>query len=220
MSMETVKGVGDGAAGSQGNRPGSMEAILKELQGLNVSVIDGAAANTKMNLSAIRTEDTIVGAVAMADTWAAPTDDKANISIVDLRATGTITVGTVANGDVVTVDGVAFTVVAAITDAQDYRQVLNGGSANATAANLAAAINKMEKIRGNNAKLIASVSTNVVTVTAKAEGTGGNSITLAETGNTFTISGSTLAGGSATGGIKSTTNLSTATLVLYWYNKK
>ena len=219
MTMEIVKGVGNGAAGSQGDRPGSVEAILKELQGLNIDVIDGAAANTKMNLTAIRTEDTIVGAVAYSDTWAAPTNDKANISIVDLRATGTITVGTVSVGDVATVDGVAFTIVAAITDAQDYRQVLTG-TANQVAANLAAAINKMEKVRGSTAKLIASANTNVVTVTAKAEGTSGNSITLAETGNTFTVSGATLAGGSATGGIKSTTNLSTATLVLYWYNKK
>lgn len=42
----------------------ALPAAIKELQGLNVTVVTGAAANTNMALAGIATEDTIVSAVA------------------------------------------------------------------------------------------------------------------------------------------------------------
>ena len=82
---------------------------------------------------------------------------------------------------------------------------------------LAAAINAREASRSAQ-QVSASVNTNVVTVTAIAEGTSGNALTLAETGNTFTVSGATLSGGTATGGIKSTSI--TNQVILFWFNKR
>lgn len=216
MSLDQNPMLGHGGTGFQGTGEGSAAQAIKELQGLRVSVLTGAAANTKINLADIRQRDTILS--ALNNNAGAITDVTGTVTIEDLRAKGTITVGTAAANDTVVVAGQTFTLVAAATvvDQADYATVKIGANANETAANLAAAINKWQACK-NVATVSASATTNVVTVTAVAEGTAGNAITLVETGSSFTISGATLAGGSATGGIKSTG--ATNTLILFWFDK-
>lgn len=216
MSLETKVLLGQGGIGFHGHDAAAV-AMLAELQGLNISLLTGAGANTKIDLAAIRSEDTIVGAIN--NNAGTLTDIKAAASIVDVRATGTVTVGTVAAGDTVTVAGLTYTLVAndAVVQAHDKSKVKVGASANDCAANLAAAINAREASRSAQ-QVSASVLTNVVTVTAIAEGTSGNALTLAETGNTFAVSGATLAGGTATGGIKFTGV--TNQVILFWFNKR
>jgi len=182
---------------------------LRELQGLTVSVLTGASANTKIDLAAIRPEDTIVSAVMVAA--GVPSDISADASIVDLRATGTLTLGTVVANNTATVNGRLFTFKATPTDLQ---HVLLGGTAAANAINLAAKINALE---GN--AVTATPATNVVTVRANAEGTAGNSIAIVG-GSNVTASGATLAGGSATGGVKFTSSTASNTVLLTWFNKR
>jgi hypothetical protein len=183
---------------------------LRELQGLNVSVLTGANAATKIDLAAIRPEDTVVSAIMF--TGGVPSDITNTHSIVDVRATGTLTVAAdrVANGTA-TVNGRVFTLKAAPAGVQE---VALGADNVATAVNLAAAINATE---GNT--VTASANAGVVTVTANAEGTGGNSIALV--GSTkITASGATLAGGTATGGVKFSGSTSGNVVVLTWFNKR
>jgi hypothetical protein len=65
----------------------------------------------------------------------------------------------------------------------------------------------------------ANTTTGVVTLTPMTTPTG-NAIAISEASTNVTGSGAYLAGGTTTGSIKSTTNLSTATLILFWTNKK
>lgn len=80
---------------------------------------------------------------------------------------------------------------------------------------LAALINAREGNR--TSKVTASPAAAVITLTAVEEGTAGNSVALAETGSSFTISGATLTGGTVTGGI--TSSAVTNQVVLYWLKK-
>lgn len=190
-------------------------AAIAELQGLNVTLLPGKGAGVKNDLAAIRMEDTIVA--ALNNNAGTITDVKATTSIVDVRASGTITCTSVAAGDTVTVAGRTYTAVAnaaAVTD--PLKQFSISGSDAADAAALAAAINARES-NLDTSVVSASVNSNVVTVTAVAEGTGGNAITLAKTGAPA-ISGATLANGTATGGISvvGVTNQ----VILFWFNKK
>ena len=212
-SLNTLAGGGNPPSG-----PGSLLAILREIRGLGFTLVAGAAANTKINVAAIRQEDTIL--FGMNNNAGTLTDITANLSIVDLHASGTVTVGTRAAGDTVTVNGRVYTLVAVDTviGENDFSKVSVGASANECAANLAEAINAREKQQLNGGQVRATVATNVVTVTAIVEGVAGNAYTLAETGNTFTVSGATLSGGNATGGIKSTS--ATNQILLVWYNKQ
>lgn len=216
MSLDQNPMLGHGGTGFQGSGEGSAAQAIKELQSLRVSVLTGAAANTKINLSDIRQRDTILS--VLNNNAGTITDVTSTISIEDLRAKGTVSVGTAVAGDTVVVGGKTFTLVASIpgVDNPDYTLVLIGATAAATAANLAAAINKWQA-NLNVSTVTASAASNVVTVTAVADGTAGNAITLAEVGTSFTVSGSTLAGGSATGGIKSTG--ATNTLIVFWFDK-
>ena len=214
--MEQNSQLGKGGAGLSTAELVNAATMLKELQGLNVSLLAGAAANTTIALAAIRKEDTIIA--ALNNSTGTLTNILANVTINDVRASGTVAVGTVAAGDTVVVAGLPYTLVAnnTVVAANDYSKVKVGASANGCAANLAAAINARESNRTQ--QVSASVSTNTVTVTAVAEGVGGNAIALTETGNTFTVSGATLAGGTATGGIKSTS--ATNQVLLFWFDKK
>lgn len=119
-------------------------------------------------------------------------------------ATGTITltgVGTAA--DTVTVNGTVYTLRTSLSAARD---VLIGATAALTARALCDAINASQSTIGTlfhsatteHTTVWASLSGAVITVTAKARGTGGNSYTLAETSTGVTISGATLSGASAT----------------------
>ncbi len=66
MALEQNAMLGQGGTGFQGSGPGSAAAMIKELQGLTVKVLDGAAANTNIAVAGIEVEDTIVSAIEFA----------------------------------------------------------------------------------------------------------------------------------------------------------
>lgn len=216
--LENLNGLGVGGAKVSGGVTPNLATALAELQGLNILLLAGAAANTKINLAAIRSEDTIVA--AFNNNAGTLTDITGTMSIDDTRASGTVSVGATAAGDTVTVAGLTYTLVANGTNvaAGDYTKVKVGASATDCATNLAAAINARESRRNTAQQVTASAATTTVTVRAVVDGTAGNSIALAEVGNTFTVSGATLANGTATGGVRSTGV--TNQIMLFWYNKR
>jgi hypothetical protein len=135
-----------------------------------------------------------------------------------VQATGTITVSsTPADGDTVVVGGTTYTFKTSLTPTAG--QVLIGGSASAAAVNLFKALTSGDGAGTNYASgttvgpstCFYSVpsSSNVITVTYKTTGTGGNAFTLAKTGTAVAVSGATLSGGSA--GTAVTFKLQTAT---------
>jgi hypothetical protein len=194
---------------------------LTELQGLTMSLLAGANANTKINLAAIRPEDTLVG--ALNNNAGTITDILSTITIEDCKASGTLTGTSVIATDAVNVNGKTYTFQAA--DPTALGQVKVGGTDTASMANLAAAINAYEtdyaRTNGLGVKpaVVATAASNVVTVKAVEEGTGGNAIVLTSADGTIVASGSgTLAGGTATGGIKSSG--ATNQIILFWFNKK
>lgn len=212
MTLETVTSTGGGAALQNGD----LKAAVKELQGLNVSLITGGSADTKFNIAAIRQEDSIVSAIN--NNAGTLTDVTNTMSIVDCRASGTVTCASVVADDTVTVDGRVYTAVANDTATLGNAQFRIGTTDTECAANLKNAINLGEQ-GDTTSKVTASSSAAVVTITARAEGTGGNSIALATSDNTrLAKSGTTLSGGTATGGVKSsgTTNQ----LLIHWFNKR
>lgn len=108
-----------------------------------------------------------------------------------VAASGTITLASCAT-DTVTIGGVTFTGSSTPTGDEQFE---TDGDDTADAAALAAKINAHPTL----SKVVSATSAlGVVTVTCLLKGVVGNFITLAETGSTITISGSTLAGG--TGG--------------------
>lgn len=107
-----------------------------------------------------------------------------------VQASGTITIvnNTFDSGDKVTINGVDF------VETTDFAI---GGGLNATASNLAAAINNSAHPLIHDVVTANAVGA-VVTITAVKKGLGGNAITLAESDtptNNFTLSGPTLTGG-------------------------
>lgn len=63
MALEQNPSLGNGGAGFQGSGSGSAAAMLKELQGLSIRVVAGAAASTSIAVAGIATEDTILSVV-------------------------------------------------------------------------------------------------------------------------------------------------------------
>lgn len=123
-----------------------------------------------------------------------------------VAATGNITAGsTPADGDTVVVGGTTYTAKTALTPTAG--QFLIGGSAAAAAANLFAAMTGGDgagttyasgtPLAPSTAFYTPPTAANVIAVTFKATGTGGNAFTLVRTGTAFTVSGATLAGGVA-----------------------
>jgi hypothetical protein len=93
--------------------------------------------------------------------------------------------------DVLTVGGVALAVVASPSTTAQFAK---GASDTEFAANAALCINT----NATTSKLVkASSSAGTLTIMAKVPGPVGNFITVAETGNGFTLGGSTLAGGAS-----------------------
>ncbi len=93
--------------------------------------------------------------------------------------------------DNLTVAGVAFALTAAT---QSATQIAIGASDAALATNTASAINTNTT---TNKILVATASSDTVTVTARLPGPVGNFVTLAETGDTFTLGAATLASGAS-----------------------
>lgn len=115
------------------------------------------------------------------------------LSLTGDYATGSITVVGPADTETVTVNGQVITFIAA--GVPTATQVLIGATDADTAAALADVINSDPDLYG----VSASVAANVVTLTAIAQGTAGNAITLAEAvaDAGFLVSGATLTGANA-----------------------
>ena len=204
--LKNIAGLAASGLGSEGL------AALTELQGLTISLLAGAGAGVKLPLAAIRSEDTIVA--ALNNNAGTITDVTSTTSISDVRASGTITLSGTVAGETVTVNGRTYTAVAGV--AANNTQFSMAGTDAVDAAGLAAAINARE-----NALDISTVSAsavgNVVTVRAIAEGTAPNAYALTKTGG-ITVSGATLANGTATCGISVVG--ATNQVILFWFNKK
>lgn len=109
-----------------------------------------------------------------------------------VKATGSVTIATAvpADGDSVTVNGLAFTYRTAPALPRD---VAIGATISAAAANLRDAINA--SVDPKVVDLSATSAVGVVTITADTQGTWANAVTLAKVGVNITVSGATLTGG-------------------------
>ncbi len=206
----------------------NVQGAVRELQGQTVSLLAGDSAATKIDLAAIRLEDT-VQSVLHHTASAAIADLTGEVSIFDTRATGTVTLVSVVAGDFVEVDGQRFEAIDGETLGANSGRANTGvykfglgANDNEAAANLNAA---MEQFYGfqNPTGVNSSVATNVVTVQARVEGAFGNAITLVESTSSarITVSGATLTGGTDTGGIElSGTDTTGDQLVVTWYDKR
>lgn len=181
---------------SELQNPNGLKDIVTELQGLRVVAVNGAAASTKMDVPAIRSEDTILEAIILADTWAAPTSDVANVSIVDTHASGTLTIsGDPLDDETFVVNGVTYTFKT--TPTQMTHVKITAGDNNTMAAAVASAVNSYEtrKIGGigagsgnmNTPGVVATVATNVVTFKSYADGAG-NGPVVTKNGAPITLS--------------------------------
>jgi len=187
-------------------------AAIKELQGLNINVVAGAASSTKIDLAAIRKEDTLVSVIEFVS--GEPTDRTSVTTISETHAVGTFTLNTVIATDAVLVGGKTLTFVASNPN-RVKGEVLVGDTDTASAANLAVEIN-----RHLGSLVTATANLGVVTLTAVADGTAGNSITISSPDTTITASGANLSGGTATGGISISTSTAGNSLVVVWFNKR
>ena len=117
-----------------------------------------------------------------------------------LKATGTATCVSVIATDTITVNGLVYTAVAGAKANNTEFSVDTGD--NECATDLADSLTNDTRIGTDDADIRAKgvAASNVVTITAEAGGTSGNSITLSQTGGTITLSGANLTGGAATGG--------------------
>lgn len=119
------------------------------------------------------------------------------------RASRTVTVGTVVNGNTLVVNGVTLTAATAPAGASQWAISATAGSNAACAAALLACINSPTApagILGVVRAYIDPATPTIVTIECIYPGTIGNTITLTQTGGTLTVSGTPLAGG-AVGGI-------------------
>ena len=107
------------------------------------------------------------------------------------RAAETVTLNAVVATNTLTINGVTFTAVAGAPGANQFQV---GADDNATAANLATAINTSASA-GIVGIVTALASTNTVTITAVVAGVLGNSIAVSGTAVRFTVPTATLQGG-------------------------
>jgi len=226
MTLQSLKSsLGYGGAGLNDRLP----KILAELQGLTISgPLAGAGASTAIAVplttdsggtGGIEYTDTILKSFIQNGTTALITDDTANVTIVDRRAKGTLTLTGVVAGDIVTVDGKNYTAVnftPTPTNGQVGAYNFAVGATDAiTAQNLAVAIMSAD------ATITCTVATTVVTVICQTLGTVGNAITLdvSLSNGHVAKSGTTLTGGTATNAIKTTTNTTGNFVILVWFDK-
>jgi len=137
---------------------------------------------------------------------------------VDSTDPGAVTVAcaSVVNTDTFTVNGVTFTFKTTPTVA--YLDLAVPATNAAAAAAIVAALVRYQSNVGD-LNVAATALDDDVTITAKGARTG-NTIALAEAATNVAKSGVFLTGGTNTGGIKSTTDLTGESLLVYWYNKQ
>jgi len=216
MALYDASKLGPGGTGFQGTGPGSAAAVLGELQGLSIELLAGAAQDTKVDLAAIRAEDTLLK--VLNNNGGTITDVTATTAITDIRASGTLTFVSAVADATFEVAGVTYTLVTTATGKNT--DVVVGGDDTEQAENAVAAINAYEASvdRTGPALVSATNALGVVTVTAILEGAGGNAYTLVgDTG--ITASAATLENGSDTGGVESTSG-TTNQLIVFWYDKR
>lgn len=162
----------------------SVNGVAQTLTGMNFS--------TALNLNGIATIVTSAFSGAATCIW-----DGSQFEIISpttgagVEASGTITLGSnPAGGDTVTVNGIS---ISFVTSSPSGNEVLIGGNAAITAANLNAFL--INSISSNILQASYTVSGSVVTAVFNAVGTAGNSFTLAKSSSAITLSASTLLGG-------------------------
>jgi len=183
----------------QGVDPSVLHKAMQEIQGLNVSVVGGEAAATKMNVAALRSEDTLIAVLPM-DVTTGLTDDTANCTISATKATGTLTMsGDPVADETFVVNGVTYTWKAVPSLPTEVK--ISTGDDNAMAAAVASVVNAYEarKVNGNwnTAGVVASAASAVVTFTSVADGPG-NGPVVTDVGTTITISNTNPAAVTAT----------------------
>ena len=166
--------------------PSDTQNAVRELQGIRLSVVAGAAAGTKMNVAAMRPEDTIVSVTDYPSTIA---DDAVNCTAAANKATGTLTVAAAADGDTCVVNGVTYTYKTNPTQATHVKTTPGNNTIAAQA--LVTTINAYENRRlttgnFNNPAVVATSNAAIVTITATAQGTGTNPV-VTEAGNEITL---------------------------------
>jgi hypothetical protein len=207
--MQPIRYLGLGGAGI----PDVLPKAIAELQGLTISgPLTGGGANTAIAVSGIELGMSILKALLY--TAGVPSDITANISIVDRRASGTLTLASVVAGDTVVVDGKTFTFVVDPGFAGNIKpyQVAVGETDTLSAKNLVTAL------MSGDSNLQASSSGAVVTVFWRVLGAVGNAVTLVG-GAHVTASAATLTNGTDTQAIKVSVDTTGNLIVLHWYNK-
>jgi flagellin len=210
--LQKINWLGFGGTGM----PEALPRAIAELQGFTVSgPLAGVGANTVIAIPGIDPWDTVIKALLF--TAGVPSDITANVSIVDRRASATLTLTGVSVGDSVSVNGktYTFTSAPAITVNLAPNQIGLGVSDAASAQALAIAI------MSGDATLTAVANNNVVTVYNSTPGSAGNGAAISAAGSNGHIvaSGATLANGSDTTGIKISTATTGNTVILFWFNK-
>ena len=163
---------------------GTLYNTLRELQGLSVTVVAGAASNTAMAIPALRLEDTLLAALISTDAGGAMANDVANMVIQPTAAFGTLTVsGNPVDAETFVVNATTYTFKTTPTAATHVKIV--AGDNNAMALNVKNAINAYEtryvETTGYRvANVVATVATNVVTITSVVDGLG-NGVVLTGT---------------------------------------
>lgn len=204
----------------------NVKGAVRELQGYTVTLLAGAGIDTKIDVAAIRAEDTIISVIHNASGTLADVTSEAYVW--DIKAYGTITAASVVAGDTVTIADKVYRAVAGDnpgTPAQGPVGIWDfgiGAGDDETADNLAAKINARNAFYPGGVTAT-SDSVDTVTVTSKLEGEVGNAVTLVEStsGARITLSAATLENGTDTGGIAlDTTNTTGGQLLVSWYNKK
>lgn len=188
--------------GGTGLTDGTLKTAIKELQGLAVTTVAGAANGTAMAVPALRTEDTLLAAICTVDAGGATTNDVANMTIQPTHASGTITIsGNPVAAETFVVNGVTYTFVATPSLPTDVKITAGNNTAMALAA--ANTINAYENRRlpngggQNTAQVVATAALGVVTVTSVADEVG-NGPVVTDTGSTITISSTNPAAVTAT----------------------
>ncbi|PWT91203.1 MAG: hypothetical protein C5B54_05720 [Acidobacteria bacterium] len=215
MSLESIRGLGSGGTGI----PDELAKAIAELQGLQVTLVSGANADTQIPITNMEVDDTVISVVNLTD---GAQVDPGTVTIGDRRAKGTLTVGTVEDGDTCGVNGKTYTFTE-IAETIAYNAppgivpftVASPFDSDPIAARLA------KVIMSSDSTVFCTVADNVVTIWNRAAGTVGNSKTLSITGANghVTRSGATLAGGSATNGISISSSTASKKLLVFWFDK-